>query len=132
MTQSYTPEPKWGTIEEKDTNGNVISVKEGLVIGRGDNKRVISPSDVELIAQTHATYKELSEYFGVKEGTFRDTFRESVTKGRVNTKVRLRQAQIKLALSGNATMLIWLGKQMLNQSDQPGSDGDELLPWIEE
>jgi len=32
-------------------------------------------------------------------------------------KMSLRRAQIKLAEAGNATMLIWLGKQLLGQKD---------------
>lgn len=118
-------------IEEVLDDGEVVHTKEGIAIGRGDNKRVIDPAQVELIARSHASFKELAEYFGVKEQTFRDNFREIVTKARSNTKVRLRQAQIAVALKGNATMLIWLGKQMLGQSDQPGTGHDELLPWID-
>jgi hypothetical protein len=129
MADNYTPEPKWGTIEEKDSNGNILSVKEGLVIGRGENKRVVSPKDVEAMSATHATYKELAEYYGVKENTFRDHFRENVIKGRANTKINLRKWQLEAASKGNATMLIWLGKQMLGQSDSNiNSDIKKPLP----
>jgi hypothetical protein len=61
----------------------------------------------------------MATYFGVKEQTFKDNFRYYVLKGRALTKKRLRQAQYEAALKGNATMLIWLGKQMLNQDDEP-------------
>jgi hypothetical protein len=45
----------------------------------------------------------------------------------------LRQAQIKLALSGNAVMLIWLGKNILGQSDSGLSDQSKpVLPWNNE
>lgn len=37
----------------------------------------------------------------------------------------LRKKQTDLALSGNATMLIWLGKQRLGQSDQVQTKVDE-------
>ena len=41
-----------------------------------------------------------------------------IKRGRARLRQSLRRAQIKSALSGNATMLIWLGKQYLGQSDR--------------
>jgi hypothetical protein len=121
--------PKWGKIEEKDANGNILSVKEGLVIGTNENKRVISPQDVETLARSWASYKELAEYFGVKETTFRDHFRENVEKARALTKIALRKKQIDVAMSGNTSMLIWLGKNILDQRDQPLPDAEEIKLW---
>ena len=64
------------------------------------------------------------------EDTIRYNFRPYVEKAREETKQKLRQAQIKLALGGNATMLIFLGKNMLGQSDSPqNTDSDKILPW---
>ena len=120
----------WGTIEQKDAFGNVIAVEEGLIVGRGENKRVINPKRVEELATTFASYKELAEFFGVREQTFRDNFRENVTKGRANTKMSLRQWQLAAAKSGNTSMLIWLGKNILGQSDNPMSkEENAALPW---
>ena len=42
-----------------------------------------------------------------------------MTKGRATLKRRLRRKQLELALEGDKTMLIWLGKQMLGQVDTP-------------
>ena len=42
---------------------------------------------------------------------------------------------MELAMSGNgnSTMLIWLGRNMLNQTDSPLSDADEkVLPWTDD
>jgi hypothetical protein len=125
---SLNQEPKWGTIEEKDAQGNVVNVKEGLLIGR-DNKRVICPADVEELAGSWATYKELAEYFGVKETTFRYHFCENVEKARSLTKIALRKKQIDVAMSGNTSMLIWLGKNILDQSDSPLVEIENILPW---
>lgn len=123
-------QPKWGSIQERDAKGNVINTKQGLIIGRGENKRVICPKDVEVLAQTYATYADLAEYYGVKEQTFRDHFRENVIKGRAHTKMSLRQWQLASAKSGNVTMLIWLGKNILGQADQPMNAADNMpLPW---
>jgi hypothetical protein len=114
--------PKWGTV-----------TKEGLIVGRGTTKKVIPPDEVYYLASLGVTYKELGEWFGVPEDTLRYNFKPYVEKAREETRQRLRQAQIKLALSGNAVMLIWLGKNMLGQSDNPQAvDTDKVLPWNDE
>ena len=42
----------------------------------------------------------------------------------------LRRKQWETAAKGNATMLIWLGKQWVNQSDDPQNPEDaKPLPW---
>jgi len=126
-------ETHWGTIEEKNHLGEVINTREGLIIGRGEHKRVVSPADVEALAASHCTYGELATYFGVKEGTFRDHFRETVEKARTGTKMRLRSKQIEVAMTGNVSMLIWLGKNLLGQRDQQeNTENLQPLPWIDD
>ena len=123
-------DPHWGTIEQKDAFGNVVSVEEGLIIGRGETRSVINPKRVEELATTFASYRELAEFFNVREQTFRDNFRENVIKGRANTKMSLRQWQLAAAKSGNTSMLIWLGKNILGQQDNPtNKEENTILPW---
>lgn len=55
--------------------------------------------------------RRLNEKFG---HGFADFYKNHCAEG----KVSLRRAQFKLALAGNATMLIWLGKQWLDQTDK--------------
>ena len=115
-------DPKWGTM-----------TKEGLIVGRGDNKTVIDPKEVEKLAELHCTIQEMADFFCVPRETLKYNFRDTITKGKERTKQRLRQAQIKLALSGNATMLIWLGKNILSQSENPvDTAANAPLPWNEE
>lgn len=45
-------------------------------------------------------------------------FREAVDRGWSKARMSLRQKQLEVALAGNATMLIWLGKQYLSQKDK--------------
>ena len=48
----------------------------------------------------------------------------------LRSKTSLRQAQLRVALEGNPTMLIWLGKNVLNQNDNgTTSDDRRPLPW---
>lgn len=65
-----------------------------------------------------------SEYYDPK-------FSEAVEKGKEKGKSMLRQKQYDLAMEGNPTMLIWLGKQVLGQRDRheiAGDDGKPLFP----
>ena len=46
----------------------------------------------------------------------------------------MRAKQVELAKAGNVTMLIWLGKQMLDQSDKQevtGKGGDPLFAPVD-
>lgn len=105
-------------------------VREGLVVGRGENRRVIDPVEVEKLAKLWCSWEEMSDFFGVPTQTLKYNFSAIVAKGRSETKQALRRAQIKLALGGNATMLIWLGKNILDQSDSPQGDQTRApLPW---
>ena len=59
--------------------------------------------------------------------TFEDTYKKYADVG----KMSLRRAQMKLAEGGNATMLIWLGKQLLGQKDKSEIEYRELDANIE-
>ena len=126
---------RWGTIEHKDAKGNILSVEEGLILtsGGGDEKTVITVEEVEDLASLWCSYKEMAEFFDVNVETFKYNFKKTIAKGRNETKQSLRRAQIKNALGGNTTMQIWLGKNILGQSDSPQDNtGNETLPWSDE
>jgi hypothetical protein len=104
----------------------------GYEVGRGLNKRVIVPDEVYKLAAIGCSDSEIARWFTMKETTLKDNFREIITKGREDMKQTLRQAQIRLALSGNATMLIWLGKNILGQQETPTNSQDKpILPWTD-
>jgi len=81
-------------------------------------KKDINGKSVQRLASYGLNNSEIAEYFEVDESTIRKGFPEFLTKGRLALKTKLRKAQIRVALKGNATMLIWLGKNMLGQSDK--------------
>ena len=125
--------PKQGVIEERDNDGNLIRTTKGWVIGRGENKRVIDEEEVDSLARLWCSYTEIADFLQLPIETVKYNFRENITKGRAETKQALRKAQIKVALSGNTTMLIWLGKNILGQSDsQIDKEGAEPLPWSDD
>lgn len=106
--------------------------KQGLIVGRAPNQRVIPPDEVYMLASLGCTIREMSDWFDVPESTIKYNFSAYIIKAHEETKQKLRRAQIKAALSGNVTMLIWLGKNMLGQSENPtNTDNSNVLPWTD-
>lgn len=105
----------------------------GYEVGRGRNKRIVFPKDVYELAAIGCNDREIARWFDVNEDTLRYNFADIIEKGRADLKHSLRRAQIKVALSGNPTMLIWLGRNMLNQTETPESaDQNRALPWTDD
>ena len=106
----------------------VTAEYQGIPVGR--DKKVIDPEEVEKLAALGCKDSEIADWFGIKQDTLRYNFADQITKGREHLKQSLRRAQLTLALSGNAVMLIWLGKNILGQSDAPTeSQANTPLPW---
>jgi len=81
------------------------------------------------MAVVGASNVEIAEVCGVVEGAIRARFDEVLTVARANLKRKLRRAQLAKAMEGNPTMLIWLGKQMLDQKDKTDvTSGDAPIP----
>ena len=55
---------------------------------------------------------------GIPEKTLRSNFAELMTQKRAERKYNLRSAQTKAAKKGSATMLMFLGKNELEQNDK--------------
>ena len=89
----------------------------------------IKGEEVQKLSKFGMTNVEIADFFGCDESLIRKSYSEYVTKGRAEMKLRLRQLQWKSAEKGNAVMLIWLGKQMLGQSDIPVGEDSQPLKW---
>jgi len=128
MTDEQQPQDKHYRVQNVKYGEKTVT---GRVIGR--NKTVIPEEQVAMLSQYHCTNKEMADFFDVPLQTFVDNFRDIITKNRIITKQRLRKAQLDLALNKHdRVMLIWLGKQMLGQQDQPVNDeSTQVLPWLE-
>ena len=102
----------------------------GYEVGRGITKKVVFDEDVYKLAAMGCTDSEIARWFDLSESTLKYNFSDIIAKGREQLKQSLRRSQIKLALSGNATMLIWLGKNILGQSENPtDNEANAPLPW---
>lgn len=103
----------------------------GMIVGR--NHTIVPPQEVADLAQIGCSDRDIAEWFGITESTLRYNFSDFLIKGRGELKQTLRRAQLQTALSGNATLLIWLGKNILLQSDNPTNTVDtKPLPWTDD
>ena len=89
----------------------------------------IDTEEIRKLAKYGMTNVEIADFFGGDESLIRKSYSEYLTKGRAEMKLRLRQLQFKSAEKLNAVMLIWLGKQMLGQSDIPVGEDSQPLEW---
>ena len=94
-------------------------------VGR-PKKYNLDTEQIEKLASFGCTNTELASFFDVGEHVIRKSYAEYITKGRESGKIRLRQYQWASAKKGNVAMLIWLGKQMLGQTDKQEITTTEL------
>lgn len=79
---------------------------------------------IERLAKCGLTNKEIADALGYDENTLKRNFEIFLIKGRANLKERLKRKQIQVAMQGNVTMLIWLGKQYLGQAEKIEESGE--------
>jgi hypothetical protein len=116
----HRKQPKTGTV-----------TKTGIMMGRAGT--VVPQDDVEMWASLGCTDKEIADYYGVNEDTFRYNCADALISGRHQLRTGLRRAQLRVAMEGNPTMLIWLGKNMLKQSEQGQATGEAgVLPFSDD
>jgi hypothetical protein len=97
----------------------------------GRPKLEIDGDLVEKLAGIGCPNKEIAAIVGCSVDTLDRNFAEVIAKGRENGKTRLRKKQIEVALAGNVTMLIFLGKNMLGQSDKQEISGPDGTPVMQ-
>ena len=115
---------------------------DGLKNKGGRPRKELSDEDFEKLVgmiEIQCTQEEICGIFGISEDTlsrrlkdrgelsFADLYEKHQNDGRAS----LRRSQWKTAKDGNATMQIWLGKQVLKQRDVvhnevTGKDGDAI------
>lgn len=91
----------------------------------GGRRRTETRIDLEKLkdlAYHGCTQREMADYFGVHKNTMehicnREPVMSMIAEMRGKRHDDIRDKQLEVALSGNPTMLIWLGKQELGQTD---------------
>ena len=81
----------------------------------GRPQKDIDEKTVYELAKIHCTKIEIAKICNCSVDTLDRRFADLIEKAKSEGKSSLRAAQMRLALSGNATMLVWLGKCMLGQ-----------------
>jgi hypothetical protein len=104
--------------------------------GAGRKPLEIDVEQLEKLASLQCTDRELAAFFRCTTRTIEKrrkepAFKEALERGKAMGQISVRRAQMKLLEGGNATMGIWLGKQLLGQRDVTpveltGSNGSEL------
>ncbi|MGA8163871.1 MAG: hypothetical protein WB791_02465 [Waddliaceae bacterium] len=84
----------------------------------GRPKKDIDPQMVEKMASIGCTGDEISAVLGCCRDTLYRRFSDTLKKGQDTAKASLRRMQWKSATMGNVTMQIWLGKNLLGQSNK--------------
>ena len=78
----------------------------------------IDPIQVEKLASYGCTNTEIADYFGCSKDLISKSYSTNIAKGKDAGKIRLRKMQWNAADRGSVPMLIWLGKQVLGQTDK--------------
>ena len=82
-------------------------------------RKAINEGQLIKLAALGATHDEIADFFGIDRSTVERRFARAIERGRAQRKLKLRRLQWRAAEKGNIAMLIWLGKNMLGQSDNP-------------
>jgi DNA-binding CsgD family transcriptional regulator len=78
----------------------------------------IDPEEVIKLAGYGCSQRDIADFYGCDESLISKNYSSIFTKARAEMKNGLRSKQINVAMGGNVTMLIWLGKQILGQSEK--------------
>jgi hypothetical protein len=92
-------------------------------MGQRGKTAKIDLNELEKLASLQCTDEEIALWFGVTTRTIERRrkvrkFAEAMERGKARGRISVRRMQMKLLEEGNATMGVWLGKQLLGQTDQ--------------
>ena len=94
----------------------------GIRKGAGRKAIKIDMVELEKLCSLQCTDQEIAAWFNVSTKTIEarrklPQFSEVMERGKAKGRISVRRAQMKLLEAGNATMGVWLGKQLLGQRD---------------
>jgi hypothetical protein len=94
----------------------------GARAGAGRKAAQIDLLELEKLCSLQCSDEEIASWFGVSVRTVRNRrkqrkFAEAMCRGKARGCISVRRAQMRLLEAGNATMAVWLGKNLLGQRD---------------
>jgi hypothetical protein len=81
-------------------------------------RKKIDPRKVKQLAGAGLTVAEIAAFLDCSKDTLERRFAASLKEGRERLNASLKRKQFIVAMGGNPTMLIWLGKQYLGQEEK--------------
>ena len=96
----------------------------------GRPKKVLNEQGIQMVeqlARLMCTEDEVGAIIGMSSDTIHNNdndelFRTAYQNGKENGKASLRRKQYEIAMKGNPTLLVWLGKQYLGQCEKIQAD----------
>ena len=102
----------------------------------GRKPKPIDLDSLEKLARLNCTHEEIAAWFSISrmqlyERLKKPEYADAIERGKAKGRISVRRMQMKLLYQGNATMGIWLGKQLLGQRDNldsrlTGADGGAI------
>jgi hypothetical protein len=94
----------------------------GTRSGAGRKAIHIDLVELEKLSSLQCSDEEIASWFGVPVRTIQNRrkqpkFTEAMCRGKARGCISVRRAQMRLLETGNATMAVWLGKNLLGQRD---------------
>ena len=101
---------------DKKLNRRLYMAQRGITAG-------IDLVELEKLCGLQCTDLEIAHWFGVTERTISrrrkiKKFNDVMERGKARGRISIRRMQMKLLENGNATMGVWLGKNILGQTDE--------------
>lgn len=90
----------------------------------GRPKKEINEDDVFLLASFGLTREEIAAVCNCHPNTLDNRFYDVIKEGQTHRNASLRRKQFEVAMHGNVAMLIWLGKQYLQQTEKVEQFGE--------
>lgn len=78
----------------------------------------VSSDTVRALAAVQCTPEEIAQVVGTTPKRIRHAYADDIEAGRQQSCASLKRKQFEMAMAGDKTMLIWLGKQYLGQADR--------------
>lgn len=87
----------------------------------------VTRKQIQFFGERGIPWQDVERFYNVNRTTLMNFYLADYEKGKANTNIALRNKMVEIALAGNITALIWLGKNRLNMSDNgPVPDKDEV------
>lgn len=94
-----------------------------LLVNKGGRPRAqIDKEQLRKLCELQCTSEEIAAWFNVCSKTIdnlrkQEEFASIMANGNAKGRISLRRKQMQVAMKGNASMLIWLGKTILGQKE---------------